>query len=92
MELIRNVLTKSECKKWFEEHGPNFKEPLTFEKVFGDTSKGLKEKPDDVFTFTVIDGVMFIREQIVSWDVFMETSQNVFLDRYIIIPQIGMYV
>ena len=88
MAMIRKILDESEMREWFEKFG---NEDLTFEKIFGSENDD-KLLPGDRFYFKIVDGIMFIKMSVRSYDVFGSTTQYIDLDRYMVVPQMDMYV
>lgn len=89
MAMIRKILDESEMTEWFEKFGDN--EKLSFEKIFGSENDD-KLLPGDRYYFKVVDGIMFVKMTVRSYDVFGATTQYIDLDRYMVIPQMNMYV
>lgn len=88
MEMVRRILDKEEMTEWFKKFG---NDKLSFEKIFGSENED-KLLPGDRYYFKVVDGIMFVKMTVRSYDVFGSTTQYVDLDRYIVVPQMNMYV
>lgn len=91
METQRQILDEDQMRNWFKEFGSvNGK---GFEEIFGsdENSKFDMNSDDEKFTFTIEDGIMFVKMKLVWYDVFGSTSQYNPVIRYMIIPQIKNY-
>ena len=90
METQRNVLDEDQMKNWFKEFGPiNGK---GFEEIFGSENSEFEENnSEEKFTFTIENGIMFIKLKEVWYDVFDYTPQFTPVIRYMVIPQIKNY-
>lgn len=90
MEVQRKILDEDQVRNWFKEFGPvNGK---GFEEIFGsENSEFNMNSEDEKFTFTIENGIMFVKIKEVWFDVFDYTPQFHSVLRYMIIPQIKNY-